>query len=929
MTENHSTNRAGNGSAETLRAIIEASPLAMVALDRSGIVRLWNPGATALFGWSAEEALGNSLPIIPEGKESELQAHIATTMEGGQLLDVEVTRRRKDGRVINLRLWTMPIRENGVEITGGMAIYLDDSERKRAEEELRKAHAELERRAVEQGAEEERETLLRAIDSQRQLFQAVLDHTPAGIAILDGDTLRVKWANPSFRQALYEGTGGIDVTGLRPEDYLPRDAETGVVGVLRTVASSGRPYFSPEYEFSGFPGGPRYWRWSVLRLNAPENSHPDLMTVLTEITSEVLSRKKIEELAAQLEEKREVLELRNREVERANRMKSEFLANMSHELRTPLHSIIGFSELLSEDEAGELNKKQKRQLDHILKGARHLLSLINDILDLSKIEAGRLELHPESFVADGAISEVLTIVSPMAAAKKIAIRKETEPDLVIWADRLRFKQILYNLLSNAVKFTPDAGTVLISGALKGGSVEISVTDSGIGIPPEEQDAIFDEFHQANETTRGVKEGTGLGLTICRRLVENHGGQIGVTSKVGKGSCFTFTLPLLSEAVMREDDAVSPVPTAKAPRVLIVDDELEARELLVNYVESERFYAATANSGKEAIRKALEFHPDVITLDVLMGAEDGWMALHELKTNPRTAAIPVIIVSVLDEKQTGFALGAAEYLVKPVSKDTLLAALARHVARNQKGPTRVLVIDDEMDALQLVAEVLQSADYLPVAAGSGEEGLRILSQLRIDGIVLDLLMPGMDGFEVLRRIKHDPNLRDIPIFILTAKDLNKAERELLARQANVLYQKGAAWRKDLLVQIQKAVGPSKTKTILVADDSEESREFIRDVFASRDYRIEEACDGQDALRKIQDIEPDLVVMDMRMPRMDGYAVLRKIREDDRFSSLPVIALTAYAMKGEREAALAAGFNGYISKPADPNALRSQVEQLLKR
>jgi CheY-like chemotaxis protein len=653
------------------------------------------------------------------------------------------------------------------------------------------------------------------------------------------------------------------------------------------------------------------------------------MTVLTEITGEVLSRKKIEDLAAELEEKRGVLELRNREVERANRMKSEFLANMSHELRTPLHSIIGFSELLAEDEAGELNQKQKRQLDHILKGARHLLSLINDILDLSKIEAGRLELHPESFVADGAISEVLTIVSPMAAAKKIEIHKKTEPDLVVWADRLRFKQILYNLLSNAVKFTPDAGTILIFAALRDGSVEISVRDSGIGIPPGEQEAIFDEFHQADATTRGVKEGTGLGLAICRRLVEEHGGQIGVTSEVGKGSCFRFTLPLRSEAVMREDAAVSPVPPADVARILIVDDESDARELLVNYVESEGFYAATADSGKEAIRKALEFHPDVITLDVLMGAEDGWTALRELKTNPRTASIPVIIVSVLDEKQTGFALGAAEYLVKPVSKDTLLAALAKHVARSQPGPTRVLIIDDEMDALQLVAEVLQSADYLPVAAGSGEEGLKILSQLRIDGIVLDLLMPEMDGFEVLSRIKCDPNLRDIPIFILTAKDLNKAERELLARQANALHQKGAAWRKDLLVQIRKAVGRPKTKTILVADDSEESREFIRDVFASRDFRIEEACDGQDALRKIQDVKPDLVVMDMRMPRMDGYAVLRKIREDNRFSSLPVIALTAYAMKGEREAALAAGFSGYISKPADPNALRSQVEQLLKR
>jgi hypothetical protein len=1190
------------GRLKTLEGVVEACPVAVIAISPERIVQMWNPGAEALFGWTAAETLGCPLPIIPAGSEAESQSILESQLQGKPCLDLDLRRRRKDGAMVDVGFWSAPLRNSNGEIVGVVAIYQDLTARKSAEEELRatqfavdhaedpcvwlsldaniiyanhaacrslgysrdellsmkvhaidpnyspeswadlwnaiKAHgafklesinrrkdgtefpveitvnylhhhgqeyicafvrdvserkqneerlrhayAELEDRvrertaeltrandalqreindrkhfeeklqkseelfrllvdgvedyailmlapdgtvaswnsgaqrikgyradeilgkhfacfytqeSIERGdpekelrvaaaerrfetqgwrvrkdgsrfwanvvisalydtqgeirgfakvtqditakkqAEEESERLSRAIDDQRRLFQAVIEHAPAGIAIHDGESLRVKWANPTYREMVDEAYRGVDITGLRLQDLFTVAEESGFVDIFRKVASTGQPFFDPERKRFNRP---IYWNCSLLPLARDDRDTPDLMTLVLDITDQVVARKEKEKLMAQVSEERralalanEELELRNREIERANRLKSEFLAGMSHELRTPLHSIIGFSELLAEDDDGKLGDKQKRQLGHILKGARHLLSLINDVLDLSKIEAGKLELHPESFAAEAALAEVLSTVAPMANAKQIRIDNAIDPGLVVWADRLRFKQILYNLLSNAVKFTPESGRVCVSSASQKESVEISVSDTGVGIAPEELNAIFDEFHQASATTKGVKEGTGLGLAITRRLVEKHGGDIWVESEVGTGSRFTFSLPLDSHERETSETPGAPRSTVhRKPQILIVDDELSARELLSSYLRAEGYRTITARSGEEAVRKAREFRPDAITLDVLMPGKSGWETLHQLKTHPLTASIPVIIVSVVDETKAGFALGAAEYLIKPVSKKVLIEAIRRHV-RSRPGSARILVIDDETETLQLVSEVLKSAEYLPLLAASGREALDILSRTSVDAILLDLLMPEMDGFEVLHRIKADPGLRDIPVFILTAKDLSESEMQLLRTHVDALYFKGTSWRQELLAHLQRAVGAGAAiplKKILVADDNLESREFIRDSLESQNYEVVEACDGGDALRKIEKIGPDLVLMDIQMPVMDGYAVLKEIRQNPRLASLRVIALTAYSMQGDREKAISAGFSGYISKPVDPTSLRKQIEQMLGR
>jgi CheY-like chemotaxis protein/anti-sigma regulatory factor (Ser/Thr protein kinase) len=360
------------------------------------------------------------------------------------------------------------------------------------------------------------------------------------------------------------------------------------------------------------------------------------------------------------------LEQRNREVERANRLKSEFLASMSHELRTPLHTIIGFSELLAEGVEGPLNDKQSRFVRHVHQDALHLLELINDVLDLSKIEAGRLELQLEAFDSLDVINDALGAIHPMAEAKQIVVSNRTKGPLPVFADRVRFREILNNLLSNAVKFTPEKGTVWIEREPAPEDVVcFSVGDTGIGIAPEDQDAVFDTFRQVGSTTRGVREGTGLGLAIVKRLVEMHGGEIRVESEKGKGSRFSFTIPV-TRAVK-----------ADQPMVLTIEDEPSARELMQNYLQPFGIRVEMARNAREGVARARELRPDAITLDLLLPGGTGWSVLRDLRQWPETAGIPIVVISVLDEEQAALAQGAVAYLRKPLKKEALIRVLREH------------------------------------------------------------------------------------------------------------------------------------------------------------------------------------------------------------------------------------------------------------
>jgi signal transduction histidine kinase/DNA-binding response OmpR family regulator len=521
---------------------------------------------------------------------------------------------------------------------------------------------------------------------------------------------------------------------------------------------------------------------------------------------------RVQTRTAELAAANKALELQNREVERATRLKSKFLASMSHELRTPLNAIVGFSDILAEQTAGELNEKQKRFINHIKQGSSHLLQLINDILDLSKIEAGQLELRCEDFQIRDALPEVLSTIRPLAMAKNIEVRQRIETDWAVYADRVRFKQVLYNLISNAVKFTPKQGRIDIECCEDAKSVRISVTDTGIGIRAEDQAVIFEEFRQVEGGSDTTQEGTGLGLAITKRLVEQQGGKISVESEPGKGSRFTFTLPVRSRTPADAVEAVGTPVSVPAvlgarrakPLVLIVDDEIPARELLASYLDSD-YQIAMAESGAEAVTRAKHLRPDAITLDVFMPGGNGFETLVQLRKAPETANIPIIIVSIVDQRQVGFALGAADYLIKPIRKPVLLETIRKHVPfAADDDEASILLVDDDPETLELLEEILRSAGYETQSVQSGARALEVLSAKIVSAVLLDLLMPGMDGFEVIRHVRKEEALRELPIFVMTGKTLAHDEIALLGRETQALFPKNGSWQQQLLVEVGRVV-----------------------------------------------------------------------------------------------------------------------------
>ncbi|MEP7384526.1 MAG: response regulator, partial [Gemmatimonadota bacterium] len=479
------------------------------------------------------------------------------------------------------------------------------------------------------------------------------------------------------------------------------------------------------------------------------------------------------------------------QAEQANHAKSDFLAKMSHELRTPLNSIIGFSEILEEQSFGPLNQRQGRYVENVLTSGRQLLELINDILDLSKIEAGHTELFVEKVDVAIAVEDAMTIVSPMAESKSITLHVTVHPDLPsIAADQVKLKQILCNLLSNAIKFTPDGGRVsvvarrCVDQAAGPSFVEIDVADTGIGIALEDQVRVFDEFEQVDSAHARAQKGTGLGLALTRRLVELHAGTITLQSELHSGSTFRFTLPVYSDESVNSDADVAVLSPARisavdGPLVLVVEDDDRSRELLRHYLTADGYRVAEAATGDVAFTRALELMPDAITLDILLPGKLGHEILAELKADARTANIPVIVVSMTENRELGISLGAVDWLVKPTGRDDLIAAVRRVAAtRGATEPTTVLVIDDEPQARGLLELLLTSQGFRVMLAEGGTAGIDDALRLTPDVVVVDLIMPPPDGFEVVRRIRQSRDGARFTIVVYSAKELTLEERHRL-------------------------------------------------------------------------------------------------------------------------------------------------------
>lgn len=749
-----------------------------------GFFKTLNPSFENTLGFTTAELLAKPYLefIHPEDRE-------ATVAEATRLQNREVTiafENRylcKDGSY-KWMMW------NAVAVPGQELIYAiarDITERKRAEEVLRQA----------------KELLQESEERHRKLF----DNNPHPTWVYDRETLRFLDVNgAAIRKYQYSRDEFLAITlrDIRPAEDIPRmlaavSSATDGIERLGTWRHKKKDGTLIDVEITSY----------ALQFG----SRPAEVVVAADVTQrkrdEEEKRKFVEKLAASNQE----LDLRNREVERATHLKSKFLASMSHELRTPLNAIVGFSDLLAEQTARQLNDKQKRFVNHIKQGSAHLLQLINDILDLSKIEAGLIELRCEGFQVNEALPEVLSTIRPLAMAKHITVQHKLETDLPVYADRVRFKQILYNLLSNAVKFTPNDGRIEIDCYQQGDAICISVADNGIGIRAEDQKLVFEEFRQVEGSNANTQQGTGLGLAITKRLVEQQGGKISLESELGKGSRFTVALPLATEtslqprpATVSAVSAIAPNTALSNPLILVVDDELPARELLTNYL-SPAYRVATAESGAEAIEKAKQLRPDAIILDVLMTNGSGFEALVALRKQPETANLPIIILSIVDQKEVGFALGATDYLVKPIRKPLLLETICKYVPRYADDDSTILLVDDDVKTLELLEETLRSGGYETQSVQNGARALEILSSKLVGAVLLDLLMPGMDGFQVIRHIRERETLRDLPIFVMTGKNLSE-EIALISRETQALFPKNGRWQQQLLAEIARVLKSGK-------------------------------------------------------------------------------------------------------------------------
>jgi signal transduction histidine kinase/DNA-binding response OmpR family regulator len=510
------------------------------------------------------------------------------------------------------------------------------------------------------------------------------------------------------------------------------------------------------------------------------------------------------------------LDEKGREIEAANRHKSEFLANMSHELRTPLNAVIGFSEVLLEKMFGELNDKQEEYVGDILDSGRHLLSLINDVLDLSKIEAGQMELSPRTFSLPSALENALTLVKERAQSRGVKLEFDAEdcPETLV-ADERKFKQILLNLLSNAVKFTEAGGTVRLEAKRTGDMLAFAIVDTGIGISDPDQAAIFDAFRQAEGEYVRKAEGTGLGLTLSRRMVELHGGRIWVESTVGEGSTFTFTLPVRetgedssSPALVADatqgSDSESAADSTEEDFVLVIEDDPASANLLAIHLKDSGVRVEVATDGRSGLEIATTRHPKAIVLDLVLPEMDGWEVLAHLRNHPVASRIPVVIVSIVEEQGKGLTLGAADYLVKPYDPGHLVTSVRDLIqAREDDTIPIVLAIDDEPRALELMRAILEPEGFRVLTALSGEEGLALAREEPPDLVVLDLMMPGLDGFEVARTLHDDPSTKDIPIVVLTAGSLGAAERRRLSGRITHLGRKSEFQRADFVSLVRTA------------------------------------------------------------------------------------------------------------------------------
>lgn len=650
--------------------------------------------------------------------------------------------------------------------------------------------------------------LLNKLKISEDRMRAILDNVGEGIITIDAKGI-VHSFNLGAEQMF--GYSAAEVIGQnikilmseehnkKHDEYLSRYEETKnkhIIGTTRTLEARHKNQQLLTIELS------------VTELNV--NNQLMFTGLLRDVTEKVKADNELKQYREHLEvlvgDRTRELQLARDEALEATRTKSEFLANMSHELRTPLNSIIGFSGIVKDGIAGPVNEEQTKQLSMVYNSARHLLDLINDILDLSKVEAGKMEVYKEEINFHNTVKDVCGLMKPQIEEKNLELKVELNevPEFYL-TDGKMLRQVLLNLLSNAIKFTYEGGVELRCD-IYNSLLQIEITDTGIGINEGDIDHVFDSFKQVDAGDNRLNEGTGLGLAICREFIELLGGYLTVKSEVGRGSVFTIQLPI--EESMNESGSRLGIDTSGLEGfevgeklVLIVDDEGAARELLNTYLKNDGYRTIACDNGDDVLELAREHKPYAITLDILMPGVDGWAVLASLKKDRDLAHIPVIIISTLDEQHLGISLGAVDYIQKPVSSEQLLSSL---MTLALDGSNILVVEDHEQDAL-LLKKMLEPAGYHIRIVSSGEQALKSVEDALPNAILLDLMMPGMSGFEVIRRLRSQGGASaEIPIIVVSAKTLTEAEQEYLNDNVTKTLVKGQFDRESMLENIRQVI-----------------------------------------------------------------------------------------------------------------------------
>ena len=704
----------------------------------------------------------------------------------------------------------------------------------------------------------------------------------------------------------------------------------------------------------------------------------------------------LEEQAQQLETQRDDLErtaaavqLKARELEQASQYKSDFLANMSHELRTPLNSSLILAKLLADNPEDNLTGEQVKFARTILSSGNDLLTLINDILDLSKIEAGHVEMRPETVSLDRLVKDIQQVFQPIAREKDLAFDIDIAPGCpaTIDTDVQRLEQVLKNLLSNAFKFTERGKVELAIRRSGNGHIALSVTDTGIGISEEQQQGVFEAFRQADGTISRKYGGTGLGLSISRELVRLLGGALRLKSSPGHGSTFTVQIPELYSPAMvapREPQmnvSVDPVvpravtlpsaPAAPSQRIdddrgalsnakrilLVVEDDGVFASILRDLSREMGFHALVAGTAEEALSLAKRYVPSAIVLDVGLPDQSGLSVLDRLKRDVQTQHIPIHVVSGSDHAQTAFALGAVGYMLKPVKREDLTDVLKKLETKLSQRMRRVLVVEDDDVQRDAVARLLTSHDVETVGAGTAAECLELLKQQTFDCMVLDLSLPDASGYSLLETLSREEAYSFPPVIVYTGRDLSSDDEQRLRRYSKSIIIKGAKSPERLLDEVtlflhqvvselpdaqQKMIRKARNRDailegrrILVVEDDVRNVYALTNILEPRGARVEIARNGREALDALEKSATtpggaiDLVLMDVMMPVMDGLTATREIRKRSEWKTLPVITLTAKAMPDDQERCIEAGANDYMAKPLDVEKLLSLVRVWMPR